>query len=1203
MKFRWKRWAAGAAGLLAVYALAGFALVPYVIRNQVPKIVQSELERKGEIGEVKFNPFTLRLEAHDVRLSETSGAPLFGVGVLTVDLDWISLPRRAWSFGEIRILAPSASLAIAKDGKFNIAELLATIEKKKKPEEPSSGLPRLVIDHFALDQGKVEMRDEQAGYSNALTPIEFFLDNFSTLPDRTGPYTFSANSARGGKILWKGEASVNPIRGSGELSVENASLPELAVYLKSYAKVTLAAGKLSVSLPYRFAYSGGKFEASLNGAKLALTDFAVAHEGAKDSFATLTRLSVSGINADLARREATVESVSAGGGKFAVRRDARGQLDVANLMAASPAHPVSAGAQVTLNSRWKLGVKQVAFEDVSVSAVDETVTPPVKVEAGKLQLHLAVDAEQAGGAPQVKVSNAQFSLANLAVTSGAQSLVKVAQLGFADGEVDLAARRAVLGRLFIDGGEVKVLRDARGQLNLMAALPKPGGGEKAVAVSAAPGVPAQPWSAVVKSVELGKLAADIEDQGSGIHLHAQEINLKLENASSDLQQAVKFNAGFKLKEGGEFSAQGSAVPASGAVDADVKVKQLALATAQPMLAKFIHLKLARGSINAAGKVALGGSGPKAAMLRYNGSFEVAGLLLNEDSGDLFASWKSVGTEKMGVSISPNRLEIPELRVLEPNAKLLIENDRSFNAARLLVRPATGGANVVAAAPPAPPAPVAAKPAPASAKPAAKGDADPFPISIRRVRFDQGKLDFTDLSLRPQFGAKIHELSGVITGLSSSRNTRSQIELDGQVDEYGLARIRGGLNPFAPRDNTDVNVVFKNVDMVSASPYTMKFAGYKIAEGKISLDLKYKVRDSKLEGDNQIVIDQLKLGERVDSPDALKLPLELAIAILKDSDGRIDLGLPVSGDMNDPQFSYGAVIWKAIGNVLTKIVTAPFRALGALFGISGDKLEAVDFDPGSAKLLPPEREKLKQVAQVLGKRAQLKLTAPAQYSEAADGAALKARAVRLEIAKRAGITLAAGEEPGPLDLQDRHVRSALRDLYTERFGKADYDKAKAEAESASPAPPAGAADAAKQEAQQEAKQEAPREAPQEARQEEAAEKKAGSGAAANAASAKAGDAPKGKADLSLFQRAARLAQGEPQVADAGNFYRKLRQRLDENQPLPADALTQLGTQRAQAIVAALAESGIDASRASAGAPEKISSEPGKAVPLKLALGGK
>jgi outer membrane protein OmpA-like peptidoglycan-associated protein len=467
------------------------------------------------------------------------------------------------------------------------------------------------------------------------------------------------------------------------------------------------------------------------------------------------------------------------------------------------------------------------------------------------------------------------------------------------------------------------------------------------------------------------------------------------------------------------------------------------------------------------------------------------------------------------------------------------------------------------------------------------------LNIRRIRIENGKLDFTDLSLRPQFGAKIQELSGVITGLASNRNTRSQIELDGRVDEFGSARIRGELNPFAPRDNTDVNVVFKNVDMVSASPYTMKFAGYKIAEGKISLDLKYRVKNSQLEGDNQVVIDKLTLGERVDSPDALKLPLELAIAILKDSDGRIDLGVPVTGNMNDPQFSYGAVIWKAIGNVLTRIITAPFRALGNLFGVSGDKLEAIDFDPGSDKLLPPEKEKLKQVAQILAKRAQLKLTAPAQYSEAADGAALKVRAVRQEVAKRAGIKLAAGEEPGPLDIQDRHVRSALREFYTERFGKAEYDKVKAEAERASPAAAKPAEDD---------------------------EKKAGGGAMANAASARAGDEPGAKSaakpeskpeerpaakpeSISILQRVTRFAAGEPQVADATEFYRKLRERLDQTQPVSAEALADLGKQRAAAVVAALTEAGVDASRVSAGAPEKVDAAPGKAVPLRLALAGK
>ena len=486
--------------------------------------------------------------------------------------------------------------------------------------------------------------------------------------------------------------------------------------------------------------------------------------------------------------------------------------------------------------------------------------------------------------------------------------------------------------------------------------------------------------AVANSVELSKFSADIQDQSTGVKLHVNDLAVKLAGASSDLKKPVKFAAGMDIREGGQLSAQGNVVPDNAALQADVRIKQLALAPLQPLLAKYVKLKIAGGHLSAQGRLTTGAGTAKSAGVRYVGGINIAGLTLNEQDGELFAGWNNVGADKLTASLSPNLLDIPELRVTQANAKLIIEDDRSFNAARLLVQQATPDA-------------AKAKPQPSIAESAPN---DPFPVRIRRVRLDNAKLDFTDLSLRPQFSAKIYELNGVVNGLSSSQDSRSQIELDGRVDEFGLARIRGELNPFAPANNTDLNVVFKNVDMVPTSPYSMKFAGYKIAEGKISLDLQYKIRNSQLEGANQIVIDKLTLGERVDSPDALKLPLELAIAVLKDSDGRIDLGLPVSGNINDPQFSYGALIWKAIGTLLTRIVTAPFRAIGALLGVSGEKLESIDFDSGSASLLPPEREKLKQVAQLLGKRPQLKLSVPGGYSEAADGAALRARLSALKL---------------------------------------------------------------------------------------------------------------------------------------------------------------------------------------------------------------
>jgi len=592
-------------------------------------------------------------------------------------------------------------------------------------------------------------------------------------------------------------------------------------------------------------------------------------------------------------------------------------------------------------------------------------------------------------------------------------------------------------------------------------------------------------------------ALHVVDQASGIDLQAQDVALTVQGAGSDLARPLRFQGELALRGGGRVGARGQLVPATGALAADVQAQDIPLAPMQPLLARFVRLRLAGGSVSAQGRLLA--PAPAAAGRRtapewqYEGAARVRGLVLKEQDGAAFASWKELAAERLRATVAPNRLDIPELRLEGAQAKLIIEDDRSFNAARLLV-PRPPEATPVAATTPAP-------------------AAEPFPVRIRRLRLHDAKLDFTDLSLRPQFAAKIHELNGAVNGLSTERHTRSQVELDGRVDDFGLARVRGELNAFSPRDSTDLQFVFRNVDMVPASPYSMKFAGYRIAEGRISLDLEYKVKDGRLDGNNRIVIERLTLGERVESPDALKIPLQLAIAVLKDSSGRIDLGLPVTGSLDDPQFSYAALVWKALTNVLARIVTAPFRALGAAFGIGGERLEAIDFDPGSARLLPPEREKLQQVAGILAERAQLKLLVPGQYSEAADGAALRRRALRLEVARRAKVPVAAGEEPGPLDPADRAVRVALRELFAQRFGKAELDQEMDRAE--------------------------------------------------RSAAAAAPGASRPPASLAPWQRIGKWVQGEPQVADASRFYAALQRRLEDAQEVPSDALQRLvnGARRA------------------------------------------
>jgi len=231
-------------------------------------------------------------------------------------------------------------------------------------------------------------------------------------------------------------------------------------------------------------------------------------------------------------------------------------------------------------------------------------------------------------------------------------------------------------------------------------------------------------------------------------------------------------------------------------------------------------------------------------------------------------------------------------------------------------------------------------------------------------------------------------------------------------------------PASAAQYTDLKASFRNLEMRNLTPYSGKFAGRKIESGKLSLELEYKVLDRKLKGENQIVIDNLKLGERVESKDATSLPLDLAIALLSDSKGVIDLGLPVQGSLDDPQFSMGGLVWKAITNLLTKIVTAPFRAL---LGGSGEEFEAVLFEPGEARLLPPEREKLAKLATALEKRPQLKLAIEGRFDRERDREALADNILKLEVSKRAGMKPPGANEPLVISFTDSKVQAALDEL--------------------------------------------------------------------------------------------------------------------------------------------------------------------------------
>ena len=618
------------------------------------------------------------------------------------------------------------------------------------------------------------------------------------------------------------------------------------------------------------------------------------------------------------------------------------------------------------------------------------------------------------------------------------------------GALNLRERRINFERLALEDGHAGAAIDATGKLDWAAFIAALGGSVQQLSNTQDKAAPA--WQAMVKEIELQNLAGAFLDQRQTppLAVSVSNVNARASNVGTDPATPSRINLTGRIKGGGTFSANGSVNPHTLEADLKVKLVDFSVPPMRPIIVRQAGLRLASALVSADGRLRYGLRKSAGADLVFEGDVDVKRVSIDEtEPQQPFLTVDAVRASEVTFAISPNRLDIPELRVDGFNSKLVIAEDQSATYLGKLLRW---------------PAEKATQPgSPPAAKQPAETSNDELPISIARIRIDRSQLDFGDLSLRPQFAVRMHDLKGVVTGVSTAPGSIAQLELEGRVDEFGSARIQGEINAFNARAFTAIDMEFRNIEMTTLTPYTTKFAGYRIASGKLSTDLQYRIKDSVLVGENRLVLDKLELGERVDSPTAINIPLDLAIAILKDSDGRIDIGVPVHGSLDDPEFSYGHVIWKAIGDVFSRIITAPFRALASLFGGGSDKLETIEFDPGRDTLMPPERQKLRTVAEALSKRPQLKLIVKPAYAEKLDRAALQSDAVRREIATRSGIKLAPGEDPGPVDYANPRTQRAIETLFVDRNSSAAARDLRAQqktsaAQSAGSAKPAASTDA-------------------------------------------------------------------------------------------------------------------------------------------------
>ena len=472
---------------------------------------------------------------------------------------------------------------------------------------------------------------------------------------------------------------------------------------------------------------------------------------------------------------------------------------------------------------------------------------------------------------------------------------------------------------------------------------------------------------------------------------------------------IAFNATASIAGGGSISASGSASSDLSKIDAKVNVAAMALFPLQPFIARHVAVDLKSGSVSATATIAYRLADGKTS-LTASGPVELAKVRLNEAGSDeTVLAWEKLSAADARLSLGPDRVLIKEIIVQSPEAKIDISEQRELNLLQLFKHVSV----------------------PDKMRSPSRNDAKPsgFPVEIGEVRLRDGTVNFSDRSLALPFVTQVTNFTGTATTLGTNRERRATLQFEGDIGEFGSVQVDGQIESFAPKTFTEVHAAFENVDLPDLTPYSVTFLGRKIASGNLWLDLKYGIKNSQLIGDNEVTIRDLRLGEPVDSPTALKLPLDLAVALLTDSEGKIRTAVPVRGDLNNPKFAIGTVIREAIGNLIAKIVTAPFRALAGLFGGKHGKDDAgsVAFEPGSAKLRASENEKLQDVAKVLSDRPQLKLVVQAAYAPDTDRAAMKEEMASREVALAQGRSLEPGERPEPVVFERLATQRALERL--------------------------------------------------------------------------------------------------------------------------------------------------------------------------------
>lgn len=890
---------------------------------------------------------SVRLDQLDVR--NANGTPLVGLKRLSLALDNVEPLHSYIHLGAIKVDGLDAYLTLNRDGTTNLTQLLASGVGPGPSAQPSSSVPSAAAPRMA---------------SGAPQP---------------------SASATSGPPPTPAAAASSPVPSSA------ASAAPISPLLTQAAPAAVA-GALTAPAAKTAPNPAGKPALNFQIVSLDLTNSAVHLQDNQLPAPVATAIQAIAARVDNFHLGAgppipfNFNAAMSGGGTIA----AKGALDLA-------------GSAATTN---------VTLAQIDVPALQGFAQSilAAKIAAGKLNASANVRAAFAPGQFNLHVEPAVATLDGFEILMpgrGAQP-IKWNSVGTRIAMADLASRQATIDSLSTDGVSVEVVRERHGKLNLESLLkPPPGarrgggrrkrGGRNATAVAAG-GAP--PWRYQIGAIALEKTAITLLDQSPRHPLRATiaPLDVNLKNVTNDFAKPFGVAIDATVNRGGTLKVTGETALQPLKAKLRVVTRRIDLTPANDFIADRINATITRATLTSAGEVSVIAAPRRALRLGYRGNATLGDVrMLDKLTRDLFTRWRTLSFSRIDFAMGQGkpRVDVGAIALSNFYARVILNRDARLNLSEIMANPRQAPTSLTRAQPngpaPATPAPV---PTPAAGgAPVAAAAPKPLPADIRvgRILLRRGEINYTDDFIRPNYSADLTAVAGKIGAFGTGLATPADVVLTGLVNGNAPVNINGSINPLTPMAYINIKAHADQIDLPALSAYSTKYTGYPITSGMLTVDVHYLLDQQKLTAQNHIRIDQLTFGDKVSQPSVYNLPLRLAVAILKDPQGRINLDIPVSGSLNDPQFSLGGIIWHVFSNLIMNAVTAPFQLLTAALPGSGGgaQLSYVGFKPGFARLSADDRSKLDKVAAALKQRAALKLKITGRVDPALDTPGLRA----------------------------------------------------------------------------------------------------------------------------------------------------------------------------------------------------------------------